>query len=179
MADFDSALKIRQDAAADLNATTVGAGAAGTANPGVHTIQGIAGMVPVLVSAVDADLSGVPLGTAASGAFGDANGLASGATAAAAVAATAVVPAGKTGYVRGFYGSGSGLTKFTLMIGATFATAVVADLPIYGSLGNLNPSRLRQTPIAIPAGSAAFISGTNRDKLAQDLHADIDAYVTT
>jgi hypothetical protein len=59
---------VRQGTAANLNATVVGAGSAGTANAGVLTIQGIASMTPVQVSqATASNLNAAVVGTGTAG----------------------------------------------------------------------------------------------------------------
>lgn len=50
IASDQAAVAVKQSTASNLNATVVGAGSAGTPNAGVETVQGAAGMTPVLVT---------------------------------------------------------------------------------------------------------------------------------
>lgn len=179
MSDLDSAMKVRQDDKTLLLATVYGPGAAGTADPGVHSVQGIAGMTPLQVQNVDADISGVPVGTTSLRAFGTVAAVASGVTAATAIA-TAAVPATKTAYVRSFKGSSSGLARYDLLAGATLGAGVAVCAPIFTGQGNLTKESRFEVPVPVAGGGSGtniMVQGTNRDKAAFDLFAEIEAYV--
>jgi hypothetical protein len=177
MADFQSALKVRQDDPTQLQAQIKGFGTAGVADANPVTVQGIAGMTPVLVSNVDADVTGVPLGTAASITKGSAAAVAANAVAAALV--TVPVAATRTLYVRAIIGSGSGRAKYELWQGADIATGTAAAVPLWTTAAQPSGEQIYPTPIAIVGGVNinAMIKATNEDLLAQDLSGCLFGYL--
>lgn len=179
MSDFESKLHVRSDDETAFRATVIGAGTAGSPDAGVVTIQGITGAEPVpvvITNPDDADVNGLPVGTARKADVDSEAAVASGADSGAL--ATVAITAGKQGYVRGFKASGSGLAKFQLLVGADFASALPVAIPQFTNPANLNADCVFATPIPVAGGESVFVKGTNRDKLAQDLYASIDAYET-
>jgi hypothetical protein len=175
MADFDSAMKIRQDDPSKLQATVKGFGTAGAPDSGVVTIQGIAGMTPLKVQGDSDNADGVPSGYMRNAA--DDTEVALAANASAEVAALVFT---RAGYLKACAFSASGRAKFEVFIGATFAAAVTAgSVWIPGFTTPAKPADQIDFPSPIPvaAGDSAFVRVRNDDKEAMDCYAAIDGYM--
>lgn len=158
-----------------------GNGTAGSADTHVVTIQGIASGTPIPVSlSSGASDSTLPFGATSMSALGTDAAVAANTTdSTTAVATTIVVPVGKTGYIMGWTGSSAGLAKFELLSGATFSAAITAGniaCPIYTAPQNPCLQTLCPSPIAVAAGNFVYVRGTNRDKQAEDLNAQVFMY---
>jgi hypothetical protein len=171
---------VTQATASNLNATIVGAGAAGTPNSGVETVQGVSGMTPVQVSqATAANLNATVTGTVAAtesgawnitnitgtvslptGASTAANQTSTHGTVAAGTAATAsdlgggvfntVAPTLTTGQQAAIQLDSSGNTKVTIAAGTIAAT----------QSGTWNVTNISGT-VSLPTGASTAANQTS------------------
>lgn len=175
MADIDSKVHVRSEAAADFLARVQGKDAAGSPDTNaVMAIQGVPGGSPIAAT-VEVDPNQVPFGYQRLVGEAEVANVASNTD-----AQITSVTFTQAGFVVGVHFSGSGRAKFDLLEGAAFNTATVLAgampqqfLPAGGANGSFRPGM----PIPVAAGTTVHLRGRNRDTLgAQDLAGMIEAY---
>lgn len=180
MAEFDSQLHVRSDDRTKFKALVGGEGTAGTPDAGVVTVQGIIAGTPLRVTIANPDdqnPDGLPQDTVRKSNSDVAAAVGIGLAATSPVAVVTITAA-KLGYLRSVIVSASGLGKFEILAGATFGAALPIAPPVFTNPADLTKQVVFATPIPVAGGIGIFIKGTNRDKVAQDLYAMIDAYET-
>jgi hypothetical protein len=158
----DTALKVRQATAADLNARVIGTG---TSN--AVPVEGVVGGVPVPVS-VSADPDGLPAGATSISQYGDTLALAAAGVDTAVV--TFTVTALKTGYINKFRLTSEGVAKAILKFGAT-TKCTLRTSPAQRSVEfEFDP------PLSAAAATVITVDITNNDVIATDSETGFDGW---